>query len=439
MKATENLPSFNQRNFRLGVFNGAFFRLADTFIDSQMVLTWFLAHLDVSNVLIGLISPLRMGSSFVLQLFVSGYLERKPYKLPFYGLVSAFRCTILLLWAFVIVWVPVDSPWIVVAFFICLTLFSLGSGLVSIPFMDVTGKIVPATRRGAFFSQRLFWGGVLGIGASWLVGYVLGEPDGLQFPVNVAWLIGLASFFWLLTAICWMLIKEPPGQVIRTENSWRAQFRRGILLLRNDPNYRMYVLVRLALSLSAWATPFYIVYAKTVLNIPPQRVGLYLAARTASSILSNLFWGRISDHAGNRKLLRVSIGVGLMIPIMALLMGALRYNLPGELNWLSYAYTVVFIAVGAYNAAIGIGMINFMLDLAPPEKRPLYLAFNSTLFGFIGFASFFGGVIVESMGFTILISFSAACFLCALLLSGLLVEPRERTNPPVASAGYAVD
>jgi Na+/melibiose symporter-like transporter len=280
---------------------------------------------------------------------------------------------------------------------------------------------------------------VLGIGASWLVGYVLGEPDGLQFPVNVAWLIGLASFFWLLTAICWMLIKEPPGQVIRTENSWRAQFRRGILLLRNDPNYRMYVLVRLALSLSAWATPFYIVYAKTVLNIPPQRVGLYLAARTASSILSNLFWGRISDHAGNRKLLRVSIGVGLMIPIMALLMGALRYNLPGELNWLSYAYTVVFIAVGAYNAAIGIGMINFMLDLAPPEQRPLYLAFNSTLFGFIGFASFFGGVIVESMGFTILISFSAACFLCALLLSGLLVEPRERTNPPVASAGYAVD
>ncbi len=439
MKATDNLPSNNQRNFRLGVFNGAFFSLADTFIDSQMVLTWFLAQLDVSNVLIGLISPLRMGSSFVLQLFVSGYLERKPYKLPFYGLVSAFRCAILLLWALVIAWMPVNSPWIVVAFFTCLTLFSLGSGLVSIPFMDVTGKIVPATRRGSFFSQRLFWGGMLSIGGSWLIGYVLGEPDGLRFPINVAWLVGLACFFWMLTAICWMLIKEPPGQVTRTENTVRAQFQRGILLLREDANYRMYVLVRLALSLSAWATPFYIVYAKTVLNIPPQRVGLYLAARTASSILSNLIWGRISDHAGNRRLLRISISVGLIIPLMAILIGVLRVNLSGELTWLSYAYTVVFIAVGAYNAAMGIGMTNFMLDLAPPEKRPIYLAFNSTLFGFIGFASFLGGVVVESMGFTILILFSAGCLICALILSGLLVEPRDQSKNPGVSTEYAVD
>ena len=114
--ATANLPSYNRRNFTLGVLNGAFFRLADTLIDSQMVLTWFLAQLDVSNIWIGLISPLRMGSSFLLQLLVSGYLERKPYKLPFYGLVSVFRCAILLVWALVIAWVPVNSSWVLVAF-----------------------------------------------------------------------------------------------------------------------------------------------------------------------------------------------------------------------------------------------------------------------------------------------------------------------------------
>ena len=429
MKATtKNLPSFNRRNFRFGLANGAFFRLAETFIDREMVLTWFLAQLNVSNIWIGLIAPLRMGSSFLLQLFVSGYLERKPYKLPFYGVVSTFRCVILLVWALVIARVPAGSSWLVIAFFICLTLFSLGSGLVSIPFMDVTGKVIPPNRRGTFFSQRLFWGGVLGIGASWFIGYVLSEPMGLQFPINVAWLIGLASFFWFLTALCWMLIKEPPGQVARTRNSWVKQFRRGVLLLRDDANYRIYVLVRLALSLSAWATPFYIVYAKTVLNIPPQHIGLYLGARTASSILSNLFWGRISDRAGNRQLLRFSISVGFMMPVLALIIGALHSNLVVGLEWFSYAYTLVFIASGAYTAATGIGMTNFMLDLAPPEKRPIYLAFNSTLFGFIGFASFLGGVIVESLGFTILILFSAGCFLCALLFSGLLVEPREQST-----------
>lgn len=421
---TKTLPSYNRRNFRLGVLNGAFFRLADTFIDPQMVLTWFLAQLKVSSIWIGLISPLRMGSSFILQLFVSGYLERKPYKLPFYGLVSAFRCTLLLIWAFMIVWIPPSSPWLIFMFFICLTLFSLGAGLVSIPFMDVTGKVIPSNRRGAFFSQRLFWGGIFGIGASWLIGYFLSEPDGLKFPINVAWLIGLASFFWFLTAVCWILIKEPPSQVVENKNIWIDQFQRGISLLRDDVNYRDYVIVRVALSLASWATPFYIVYATDVLDIPPERIGLYLAARTASSILSNLLWGQISDRAGNKKLLRCAICVGLLMPVFTLTIGLLRHNLPGELSWLSYAYTLIFVAVGAYNTAMGIGMTNFMLDLAPQEKRPLYLAFNSTLFGFIGFASFLGGVIVASLGFTVLILFSIVWFLGALIYSGFLVEPR---------------
>ena len=221
-----------------------------------------------------------------------------------------------------------------------------------------------------------------------------------------------------------MLIKEPPSQIVESRNVWTDQFKRGVSLLRDDVNYRHYVVVRLALSLAAWATPFYIVYATDVLHIPPERIGLYLAARTASSILSNLVWGRISDRAGNRKLLRYAIGVGLMMPVSALTIGLLQQNLPGELSWFSYAYTLIFIAVGAYNAAIGIGMTNFMLDLAPQEKRPLYLAFNSTLFGFIGFASFLGGVIVASWGFTVLIVFSVLCFIAALVYSGFLVEPR---------------
>jgi MFS family permease len=420
------LPSFNRRNFHLGVANGAFFRLAETLIDREMVLTWFLAQLNVSNIWVGLITPLRMGSSFILQLFVSGYLERKPYKLPFYGMVSIFRCTILLVWAYVIARIPITSSWLILGFFICLILFSLGSGLVGIPFMDITAKVIPPNRRGAFFSQRLFWGGVLGIGASWFIGYMLSAPGGLHFPVNVAWLIGLASFFWLLTAICWMLIKEPPGQIVRRRNSWFRQFRRGFLLLRDDANYRMYALVRFMLSLSSWATPFYIVYAKSELQISPQLIGLYLGARTTASILSNLIWGRISDRAGNRTLLRYAIVVGLAMPGLALLIGMLHRNLPGGFSWLSYAFTLVFIASGAYTAATGVGMTNFMLDLAPPGKRPLYLAFNSTLFGFIAFASFLGGVIVESSGFTILIVFSACCFLGALVLSGRLVEPRKQ-------------
>ena len=69
------------RNFFLGVLNGAVFRVTMVFIDSEVVLAWFLSQLGVSNFLIGSIPSIRMGSSFLLQILVSGCLQQRPYKL----------------------------------------------------------------------------------------------------------------------------------------------------------------------------------------------------------------------------------------------------------------------------------------------------------------------------------------------------------------------
>ena len=67
-----------RRNFILGVLNGTIFKITMLLIDPQTVLAWFLMQLEVSNFYIGLISPIRMGSSFLLQIFVSGYLQKQP-------------------------------------------------------------------------------------------------------------------------------------------------------------------------------------------------------------------------------------------------------------------------------------------------------------------------------------------------------------------------
>ena len=122
------------------------------------MLTWFLAQLGASNTLIGFVQPLRFGASFLLQLSFSGYVERQPYKHPLYRTISIFRCLVLLAFAAVVAVVPVESPWLVAAFFVALTLYSLGAGLVSIPFMDVVGKVVPPRRRGVFFGRAMFSG-----------------------------------------------------------------------------------------------------------------------------------------------------------------------------------------------------------------------------------------------------------------------------------------
>jgi hypothetical protein len=194
-------PSAYRRNFRLGVINGALVTVANAFVDPDMVLSWFLAQLQVANVLIGAVQPIRLGSSFLLQIGASGYLQRQPRKLPAYLVLSFFRCALLLGMAVLVALTPVGSPWLVGGFFAILVLHSLSSGLIGQPFLDMVGKAIPIHRRGVFFAQRNFWGNILVLGASAVVGALLTEPLGLTFPLNVAVLFLLAAVFFALTAL----------------------------------------------------------------------------------------------------------------------------------------------------------------------------------------------------------------------------------------------
>ncbi|MGC9469422.1 MAG: MFS transporter [Anaerolineae bacterium] len=436
-------PQEQRRNFRLGVLNGALFRIGDVFIDTEMVLTWFLAQLGASNLLIGLVSPLRFGGSFLLQMLVSGYIERRPYKLPFYRSVSVFRVATLLAFAALVALMPVDSPWLIVAFVVALALFSVGAGVVSIPFMDMVGKVVAPHRRGAFFGQRMFWGGLLALGGSSAVGFLLAEPEGLRFPRNVAVLFALAAVFYALTAWAWFLVKEPPSPVLaeptrRFTAEVRTQFRRGFAVLRENQVYRRYAAVRLALTAAGWAAPFYVVYARQELGISAGVLGLYLGARTAAGIISNLVWARISDGQGNRRLIVVTNLLGLVTPVLVLAMGQLnRVAGPEVSTWLSYAFAAVFFTAGAYASGSGIGITNYLLDIAPDAQRPVYLAFTNTLFGLARFTGVASGLLVDWVGFNALLLLSAAFAAFALLLSFTMVEPRSDLGTGL-SGGHAL-
>jgi len=426
-------PRDNRRNFTLGVINGALFRIGDIFIDTEMVLTWLLSQLGATNSLIGFVWPLRFGASFLLQMLVSGYVERQPYKRPLYRTMSIFRCAVLLIFALLVALVPVDSPWLTVAFFAALTLFSLGAGLVSVPFMDVVGKVIPPRRRGAFFGQRMFWGGSVALGGSVIIGFLLSEPGGLHFPLNVAVMFVLASIFYGLTAWSWILVKEPPSPLPATAQQGVvdpivAQFRRGFQALEENVVYRRYVWVRLALIVAGWAGPFLVVYAQRELGIAAGLLGLYLGVRTAGGIFSNLLWGRISDGVGNRKLIIVTTAVGAATPILALAFGWLHSAAPASTVWLSYAFALVFLAAGMFGPGSAMGLTNYLLDVASDEQRPLYLAFTNTLFGLARFIGMLGGLIVDWAGFNVLFGAAATFYLIAFVLSIRLAEPRDQLN-----------
>lgn len=90
MTQSPNLMSTDRRNFILHVLNGVLFFISEAFTDPNLVVTAFLSQLTPSNVLIGLLAPLRDTGWFLPQLFISPWVERKPVKVRVYATVTYF-------------------------------------------------------------------------------------------------------------------------------------------------------------------------------------------------------------------------------------------------------------------------------------------------------------------------------------------------------------
>ena len=413
-----------KRNFSLGVLNGAFFNLFSALLDPSLVMSWFVSQLTTSNFLIGLIMPIQNGSWFLPQLVISSYLQRRQRKLPFYARMAGIRVAIWGLMTLAIFLIE-DAAVLLVIFFILLTAYSLAAGLAGICFVDIVAKAIPSTRRGAFFAWRRFLGGFLALGGSLLVRYILDERRGLAFPDNYA-LLFLLSFFILCLALGSLILMVEPLEPVNEERvPLSRQFRRALDLPRRDTNYRRFLTMRLLLMAAEIATPFYIVYAKRALSVPVSMVGVYLTGATLASFASNLLWGRISDRRGNKLLLALSNSLGLFIPLIALAIVPLA-NLWPELKELAPGlFALVFVLSGGSKSGAMIGNMNFLLEIAPADDRPIYIGFTNTIMGIALLASSVGGLIVDLAGFTVLFSLALAFYAVALFLTLRLQEPRS--------------
>ncbi|MGB5934033.1 MAG: MFS transporter [Anaerolineae bacterium] len=412
-----------RRNFILGVLNGALFHFSNALISPSLVLPLFVRYLTDSHLLVGLIPSIQEAGWFLPQLVASRYVQHRPRKKVYYSATAIIRAGSWGLLTIALFTLGGSRLLLLAIFFSLLVVFSFSGGVAGISFMDIVGKAIPVTRRGAFFGSRNFFGGILAFMGGFIVKYAL-DQSGYPFPANFGLLFTL-SFLALSVALFFFTqVVEPVEPVHEGEVALLRQFRRALEIVENDARYRRFLSLRLCLMATQMATPFYILYARDRLGIPEGMVGLYLSAMTVVSVGSNLVWSRISDRRGNKLLIQIASIVGLSIPLSALLIPHLSGLFsPGSLG---YLFGVVFALLGSYTAGARIGNINFLLEISPAAERPIYLGFTNTLLGMALLASMVGGVIVEVAGFGILFSFTLAFYALAIGLSLTLGDPREK-------------
>jgi hypothetical protein len=411
-----------RRSFALGVFNGAVFRFSEALIDPPLVLTWFVSQLTSSNLLVGLVTPLGDAGWLLPQIFVSVRIQRMRHKMGSYTVAAVIRA---IAWLFLgaAIWL-VDTPRVLlVGFFLMYTVARLSSGLGGLAFFDVVAKTIPARRRGSFFAWRQLLGGLLGLGAGWIVTAILNHAS-LPFPRGHAILFLLYFGAMTLGMTAFILIREPPGRAIAEPVTVRHQFRRARCLLQKDRIYRRYMAARLALGVASVALPFYGIYAKQVLRAPAGMVGVYVATRVGALLLFNLPWGRLSDRRGNQLVMRLAgMGNGAAALLALILVGLVELLQP-QGSWLPYLALPLFFIEGAVRPAQILMGSNFLLELVPEPERPLYLGLSNTLMGAVVLISGLAGLVVDIFGFAGLFFASLGLCLTGYVLAMGLPEPR---------------
>lgn len=373
-------PRVKDRNFMLGVANGIFVNAGETFLHSGLVLAPFLAVLGAAPIVIGLVPAIKVGASFLPQLLVANRISHEPLKLRFYHFTSYIRTAAYLLMTLAVFVAGATQPGLVVAIILAMLLINaVAGGIAAVPFADVTAKIVPHSRLGTFWALRNSLGGVLALGAGVVLRNIL-ESD-MAFPTNFGLVLLLGTILSTLAYGSFSFVKEPPG-VPGMRRPFLGMLRDIPGILRADVSLRRFLRVRFLGLAALLAEPFYGVYAITAIGAPDAALGTYIIAATATSIISNLVMGFLSNRALNVTLMQVGFALLLATPILALLIKDWRW------------FVLVFIISTIGSTGVGIGATNLLYAIAPQEDRALYIGLSNTVLTLPSFAPMSAGLLL---------------------------------------------
>jgi hypothetical protein len=400
-----------RRSHRLGVLNGALFQAGEGFIDSTTVIPVFVSRLTSSSALIGLCTSLGDAGWFLPQFAVAPRLAQFPRLLWLYRRAALVRALALgILAALTIPFARTHPGALLGVFLACYGVYSFGAGVAAIPFVEVVSKTIPRERLGAFWSQRLFWGGLLAAGAGLMVREVSRiENPGLAYAI----LFGLAMVLVSIGYGCFSAIREPAGPPGESGSTPLSHLREGLAFLRHDPSFRRLFLARASLSLWLTASPFMVLFAVRDLGGGPGATGTFLFARVTGFVLSNLAWQPLSRRCGNRALMKIAAGGCSAVAVAA---AAVAVASPWSLGWLSARASVLALEVvacvgGAVQSGMIVGFASLLIELAPHGRRPSFVSLMNSFLGTTMLLPAVGGALVDWFNAPVVFALCAAAAL----------------------------
>ena len=358
-------------NFFLNALNGASTKLAEQIASPGLVLPWLLSALGAPASFSGFLVPLNRGGSLLPQLAISGRIRKFNIRKWFWVGAGITQSAALLLMALVAFFMTGYLAGILVL--LLLTIFSMASGVGSVSFKDVLAKTIPKGKRGTLLSIRATVGGVLALGAGFVIHRYIGDGEDAGL---YALLLVSAAILWFLAAALFLFIKEEKGATDGSRTALK-EAKAGWNLIQKQPAFARFIVARALLLSVMLVIPFYSIFAREVTGTEVSSLGIFVIANSLAMVTSSYFWGRFADRS-SKNVMAMGGAVGLIGGLIALSFLILPDGWHTPL-----VFSTVFLVAGFAHAGIRMGRKTYLVDAAPEKDRPLYVAVSNTLVGAI--------------------------------------------------------
>jgi len=421
-----NVPGANPQtrwNFAIILLDFSSFTAGVAFMDMAAVLPVLVTSLTDSKVVLGLFGTIQRAGWLLPQLlgasFVLHRARRKPFvvypclisRIPFYVLAAV----LLHPWA-------KDHRGALLGMLLAgYVIFWFGDGLTGVPWHDIIARSIPPTLRGRFFGSMQAVGGLLAVGSACIVGKVL-SSSGPAFPRNFGLLYAYLCVGLTFSTIFLALIREPESQVAPEAEGPLALVRAIPRTLREHPRLRRLIVGQNVCGIAGLAVPFYAVYAYQRLGLPESTSSLFIAAAVVGTVGGGFVWAYLCDRFGSTRVIRGVAVVLVLMPAMALAAPLLAQTL-GAAS-LRYLYALVFLLSGCTAGGAAMGFTAYNMEIAPEERRPVFLGLQSTLCGPTILMPTLGGVLLKVIPYEALFGLVIATGVVGAIFVRSLREPR---------------
>ena len=379
-----------KKSYLIFIWHGFFLTLTMSMIDFNTVFPSLVSTLIDSKIIFGLLYSIMLGAPRIFNIIFSHYMNGYDYRKKFLLIGIYLRAFSFLGMAGFTYYFGSSSPdLVIISFFFWVLVFSISGGFASISYGDIIAKTVASEERGKLYASKQFAASLAAFMGGMVVQNIF-SGDRFGFPLNYSITLFIGFVGLIIAALAFWLIKEPPS-VSKDEDllSLKEYIKKVPGILKKDKNFASFIIIENMASFSLMLLPFYIVYAQDSFGIGSDYIGRYLLFQIAGTIVSNLFWGYISDKLNSQAVVRICILGGAVIPIIALLLS----------NFGPETYSIIFFLIGFLISGRKVGFEPYLLEIAPDDRRTVYLGIRGTLNFLVVLLPLMGGIFIDLFGY----------------------------------------